>query len=574
MPLRVRHGARIEPAVDHFGNPPPGLAVALERHVVHGGTMQVEIGQLAPGQFLEFGDRTHAVIIAFAVGPDRQRRAPEALARQRPVDVVLEPVAEAAVADVLRHPVDRLVELGHALAKPRRADVPGVLGVVEDRVAGAPAERVVVLVALRAEHETTFFQDANQRFVGVLEEQAGDRLDLVDEVPVEPDAVHDRQSVRLAELEIVNAIRWCRMHDAGTVFGADEIGRQHGERLVRIDREIIEQLLVARTDKGAAFYGLDDLVFDIAKHRLAQRLGDDQRLPVRLAVAVVDVLADGERQVRRQRPRRRRPDEKVGVVDAGELEAHRDRRVLDFLVAERQLVRRQRGADARIVGHDLVAAIDQVLVPDLSEQVPDRFDVAVVERVIGLVEIHPEAHALGHLLPVADVAHDRLAAAARELGDTDFLFDFLLVENAKLFLYLVLNGEPVRVPARFTRHVISAHRLVARKNVLEAACQHMMDAGLAVGRRRALVETELRPVARCFQRLRKNIVLGPERQHLLLEVRSVVAALHFIKYGFLVSQTRYSEYKNAPGASCAPGATHVHRGTTRFRGTLSGSAAS
>jgi hypothetical protein len=38
--------------------------------------------------------------------PDRQRRAPVALARERPVDVVLQPLAEAPVLDVLRVPVD------------------------------------------------------------------------------------------------------------------------------------------------------------------------------------------------------------------------------------------------------------------------------------------------------------------------------------------------------------------------------------------------------------------------------------------------------------------------------------
>ena len=45
--------------------------------------------------------------------PDRQRRAPVALARQRPVDVALEPLAEAPVLDVLRVPPD--------LARSRRA---------------------------------------------------------------------------------------------------------------------------------------------------------------------------------------------------------------------------------------------------------------------------------------------------------------------------------------------------------------------------------------------------------------------------------------------------------------------
>ena len=57
--------------------------------------------------------------------PDRQRRAPVALAADRPVDVVLQPVAEAAVLDMLGHPVDRLVVRDQPLLLRRGADVPG-----------------------------------------------------------------------------------------------------------------------------------------------------------------------------------------------------------------------------------------------------------------------------------------------------------------------------------------------------------------------------------------------------------------------------------------------------------------
>ena len=52
---------------------------------------------------------TQVSCAAVVAAPDRERRAPEAVARQRPVDVVLEPVAEAPVLDVLGVPADRLV---------------------------------------------------------------------------------------------------------------------------------------------------------------------------------------------------------------------------------------------------------------------------------------------------------------------------------------------------------------------------------------------------------------------------------------------------------------------------------
>ena len=50
--------------------------------------------------------------------------------------------------DVLRDPVDRLVKLDQAFAKLTRTDVPGLLCVVDQRVAGSPPERIVVQILL------------------------------------------------------------------------------------------------------------------------------------------------------------------------------------------------------------------------------------------------------------------------------------------------------------------------------------------------------------------------------------------------------------------------------------------
>ena len=115
MPLRVRHRARVEPAVDDFRDAAVLAALVHERHAVDGRPVQVELAELAARALLELGDGADADVVAVAVRPERQRRAPEALTRQRPVDVVLEPVAEASFANVLRHPLDAAIELDHAL---------------------------------------------------------------------------------------------------------------------------------------------------------------------------------------------------------------------------------------------------------------------------------------------------------------------------------------------------------------------------------------------------------------------------------------------------------------------------
>jgi len=151
--------------------------------------------------------------------------------------------------------------------------------------------------ALGAEHHAAVFEDADQRFVGFLEEHAGDRFDFGHEIAVKANAMHHRQAMLLPEGQIVDTVSRRRVHDAGATFGADEVAGVYLEGGVRIDVEIVEQPLVAGADQLAALNGFDDRVFLIAHDRLAQRLGQDQRLAVYIAIAVVDVSTNRERQV-------------------------------------------------------------------------------------------------------------------------------------------------------------------------------------------------------------------------------------------------------------------------------------
>ena len=151
--LGERHRARVEPDVDDLGHAAhrPLALRARERDVVDEGPVRVlELDARALPQLGERADAVDVLGVRLAA-PDRQRRAPVALARQRPVDVVLQPLAEAPVLDVLGMPVDRLVGGEQAVAQPARGDVPRRLGVVEQRRPAAPAVRVGVLVDLLAE---------------------------------------------------------------------------------------------------------------------------------------------------------------------------------------------------------------------------------------------------------------------------------------------------------------------------------------------------------------------------------------------------------------------------------------
>ena len=193
--LRERHRAGVEPDVDHLGHA-AHLAVALRaRPGVLVDERAVRVGQLAAGALLDLGDRSEALGVAVLAAPDGQRRAPVALARDRPVDVVLQPLAEAAVLDVRRVPLDRLVRREQPVAQRRRADVPRRLGVVDQRRAAAPAVRVGVQERLRAQQPAARAQVLDDVRVGVLDPAAGERSDALLERAVEPHGVDHRDAL-------------------------------------------------------------------------------------------------------------------------------------------------------------------------------------------------------------------------------------------------------------------------------------------------------------------------------------------------------------------------------------------
>ena len=113
-------------------------------------------------------------------------------------------------------------------------------------------------------------------------------------------------------------------------------------------------------------------------------------------------------------------------------------------------MRGERRAAARAVGDDLVALVQPPVVPDLAQRPPDRLDVVVGERHVGVVEVDPEADPLGQPVPVLDVAEHRLAAALVELGDPVGL-DLGLRGDPELLLDLELDRQAVAVPAGLAR---------------------------------------------------------------------------------------------------------------------------
>ena len=307
VPLGERHRARVEPDVDHLGDAAQRLAAGRRRDhdVVHVRAVRVlELDARELAQLLEGADGQR---LARLVAPDRQRRAPVALAPERPVDVVLQPAPEAPVLDVLGVPVDGLVGGQQPVLDRGHADVPGRLGVVEQRRAAAPAVRVGVQQALGAEHPPARLEVLDQIRVGVLDEDALVRADALVVGAVRAHRVDHVQAVLGAEAEVVLAERDRGVDDASAVLGRHEVRRQDGVALLAVlgGRDEREGRLVARADHVRAREAIgDDRA--VAEHARGQRLGQH----VALGRAHVGQLrVDGHRGIGHERPGRGGPDE-------------------------------------------------------------------------------------------------------------------------------------------------------------------------------------------------------------------------------------------------------------------------
>ena len=112
----------------------------------------------------------------------------------------------------------------------------------------------------------------------------------------------------------------------------------------------------------------------------------------------------------------------------------------------------------------------------------------------------------------------------------------LLALEAELLLDLDLHRQAVRVPAGLALHVVALHRLVAREEVLEDARDDVVDAGLAVGRGRALVEDEERRVVAALEALLEDVVSLPELEYAGVERREVDVRQDVLKPGVAVAE--------------------------------------
>ena len=363
--------------------------------------------------------------VPLLAAPHRQRRAPVALARERPVDVVAQPVAEPPLLDVRRVPRDGVVGREQLVAELRGGDVPGRFGVVDQRVLRAPAVRVGVLVLLRSQQQPGRVEVVDQllgeRLVLDVPALVGGAAATADAPSKVPSGSTGFRSVAGSEAskmlgfggdaEIVLAEGGSEVDDARAVVGGDELVGE--DRVARARPDVEDGPLIAA--EALAQLGAGVAVEHL--HVIAEHGGDAvrrQHVPLRPVGdrRVLGSRRDGERDVAGQRPGRRRPDQQA-LLAAGDLQLHVHARVDHVAIAECDLVRGQRGLAAGAVRDDLAPLVEQPPLVDLRERPPDGLDVALIQRAVRRARDRPRTRSARSAGPTPSGRRRRIRGSAR-----------------------------------------------------------------------------------------------------------------------------------------------------------------
>ena len=171
-------------------------------------------------------------------------------------------------------------------------------------------------------------------------------------------------------------------------------------------------------------------------------------------------------------------------------------------------MRAQTGTVRRGERLDCVSLVEETLVVDLLQKVPQSFDVAVVVGDIGIVHINPVADTLCHIYPFTGIFHDLRTAGCVVIPDGNLLADVFLVDS-QFLLNSDFHGKAMSVPSRAALDLVSGHCLVTAHGVLDGTSHHVVDTGHSVSGGGTLEEYELRASLTDFHAAAESIFLFP-----------------------------------------------------------------
>ena len=226
-----------------------------------------------------------------------------------------------------------------------------------------------------------------------------------------------------------------------------------------------------------------------------QIAGDDV-VPVRgVDHGVLERRVQGDREVRRNRPRRGRPDDGMKRLVGRNADGSRDRLVgLEANVDRRgglvlvlDLGFGECGLTARAPVHRLESLEHHPGLEEAAERIGDRRFVVVRHGAVGIEPVPGTAETDEVLALHVDEFRREIATCPAELRG-----GHLTLPASELLVDLMLDREPVAIPSRNEGSVEPGHRLRANHEVLEDLVQCVADVDAAVRIGRAVVKDELR----------------------------------------------------------------------------------
>ena len=300
---------------------------------------------------------------------------------------------------------------------------------------------------------------------------------------------------------------------------------EHPERLPRVQRMLEAdsfELLALHLRDGRA-----ERPSDRFRYALGERLGDDHRGAgfsagsVDHVRAVIELRMKRDREIRRNRPRRRRPDQdrhiaSIELRDAcreirrarrrqRKLDVNRWRRVvlvLDFCFGKRR-------AAVNAPVNRLLSLVDESLLDEAAERADD---VRLVARLHRDVRMFPFAEDDETLEFFGHQRHEALrvgGARAAEIGARH-----LALLRTELAVDLQLDRQPVTVVTRHVGRIEPRHRLRLHDDVFQDLIERVTEMDVSVCVRRAVMQHELRRAAPLLADLPVQVHRIPARDRL------------------------------------------------------------
>ena len=550
--------ARIEPDVENVHHLRPRLVGAAAQEPFARALGKPCIGALGFEGFEDAGvDGLVLQHIAVSIRKDSDWHAPGALARQHPVGALGDHGAQPRLSG-FRHEARGVYRCERARAQRRRiaqflvhVDKPLRRVAEDDRLLRAPRMRVLVLQAPAGEQRVALDQFVDHRLVGIallaviIDDASRPALAIRSEAwrifCVVAGVVHRERQARVdaalfqfgdsihPRIEVLAAMAWRGVHEAGAGVVGDVVSGEHGNREFVAAAKTFERMGKRKTSKLFRRNTAKAIQLDLGLCLgiFGKRVGKDQllaRLRTKIVLGRRDVIKPVayarrivDRAVAGDGPGRGRPDDNMRVLERSRTARHRklhpDRVALIILVLDLRFG--QRGALNHGPHHRLGAAVKLVRHGELQKLAGNARLGMKRHRRVRVVEIAFDAEPLELVRLHLDPVRGELPAFLAEFVDRHLVL--VLAVGPVLFLDLPLDRQPVAVPARHIIRVIAAHLERAGDDVLEDLVQRMPDMDVAVGVGRAVMQNIFLAAGRILPQLsiHTHVLPALDQQRLL-----------------------------------------------------------